>query len=244
MANIVTIKGTTYGFSVFLEESAAFDDICSELREKFKTSAKFFGNAQMAISFDGKEISDAQQRMLIEIMEECSQVRIVCIIEHNTEREEVEKIYVENTLLKQAERMAPVMEDTVQTQNSGPDIFHKGSLRSGQVLQCEGNLIILGDVNKGATIVAGGNILVIGALLGNVHAGAAGNDNAFILAFNLNPVQIKINELLAIAPDKEEGKMLWKKEKEKNTEPRIAFLSEGNIFMEPVSKTTLNNIII
>ena len=62
MNNAVVIKGTTYGFSVYIDEQADFATIAKEVGEKFKESAKFFGNAKMAISFDGKKEKKTKQR--------------------------------------------------------------------------------------------------------------------------------------------------------------------------------------
>lgn len=62
--------------------------------------------------------------------------------------------------------------------------FIKGTLRSGQVLESETSIIILGDVNPGATVVSKGNVVVLGALKGTIHAGATGNEASFVAALN------------------------------------------------------------
>lgn len=226
MSNAVVIKGTTYGFSVFIDEHAEFSVISAELREKFKESAKFFGTAKMAISFDGKKLTDEEQRQLLDIIAESSDVHIMCVIEHNSETEELHK---------------HSLEDCLQALDSTTGQFYKGNLRSGQVLETETSIIIIGDVNQGATITSKGNIIVLGSLFGNVYAGAGGNQDAFVMALELDPVQIRIADTIARAPDKV-GKMLWKREKEKIKEPKIAFRSGENIFIEPVSRTVLNDI--
>ena len=226
MNNAVVIKGTTYGFSVFIDEKADFSVITEQIREKFKESAKFFGNAKMAISFEGKHLTDEEQRFLLDVISESSDVHIVCVIEKNSETEELHK---------------RSLEERLQALDSSNGQFYKGNLRSGQVLETETSIIIVGDVNQGATVTSKGNIIVLGSLLGNVYAGAGGNENAFVLALELDPVQIRIADTIARAPDKV-GKMLWKREKEKSMEPKIAFRSEGNIFIEPVSRTVLNDI--
>ncbi|MCH5272154.1 MAG: septum site-determining protein MinC [Lachnospiraceae bacterium] len=226
MSNAVVIKGTTYGFSVFIDEQADFTVICKELGEKFRESSKFFGDAKMAISFDGRPLSDEQQRQLLDIIAENSEVHIVCVIEHNTETEELHR---------------RSLEDRLQVLEGATGQFYKGNLRSGQVLETETSIIIIGDVNQGATVTSKGNIIVLGALLGNVYAGAGGNQDAFIVALELDPVQIRIADTIARAPDRE-GKMPWKRSKEKTKEPKIAFRSGENIFIEPVSRTVLNDI--
>ena len=70
--------------------------------------------------------------------------------------------------------------------------FHRGSLRSGQKMEVEGSLVIIGDVNSGAEIIASDNIIVLGALRGLAHAGAKGNKQAIIAAGLLDTVQIRI----------------------------------------------------
>ena len=70
--------------------------------------------------------------------------------------------------------------------------FHKGALRSGQRLEYEGSIVIIGDVNAGAEVVAGENIVVLGTLRGLAHAGAKGNKDAIIEASEIDAVQIRI----------------------------------------------------
>ena len=70
--------------------------------------------------------------------------------------------------------------------------FHKGSLRSGQRIEFEGSLVIIGDVNAGAEVIAGENIVVLGILRGLAHAGAKGNKDAVIEAAEIEAVQIRI----------------------------------------------------
>lgn len=70
--------------------------------------------------------------------------------------------------------------------------FHKGSLRSGQKIEFEGSIVIIGDVNAGAEVIAGENIVVLGTLRGLAHAGAKGNKDAIIEASEIDAVQIRI----------------------------------------------------
>lgn len=74
--------------------------------------------------------------------------------------------------------------------------FHRGSLRSGQRLESEGSIVILGDVNAGAEVIASDNIVVLGNLRGLAHAGAKGNKKAIISAGNLDIVQIRISNIV------------------------------------------------
>ena len=74
--------------------------------------------------------------------------------------------------------------------------FHRGSLRSGQKLESDGSLVILGDVNSGAEVIASDNIVVLGNLRGLAHAGAKGNKQAIISAGLLDTVQIRIANIV------------------------------------------------
>lgn len=74
--------------------------------------------------------------------------------------------------------------------------FHKGSLRSGQKIEVEGSIVIIGDVNSGAEVIAADNIAVIGTLRGLAHAGAKGNKEAIIAASTLDAVQIRISNIV------------------------------------------------
>lgn len=74
--------------------------------------------------------------------------------------------------------------------------FHRGSLRSGQKLESEGSIVIIGDVNSGAEVMASDNIIVLGTLRGLAHAGAKGNKQAIIAAGLIDTVQIRIANIV------------------------------------------------
>ena len=83
--------------------------------------------------------------------------------------------------------------------------FHRGSLRSGQKLESEGSIVIIGDVNSGAEVMASDNIIVLGSLRGLAHAGAKGNKQAFISASNLDTVQVRIANIVKEIDKEEEN---------------------------------------
>lgn len=114
-----------------------------------------------------------------------------------------------------------------ETDSTG--MFYKGTLRSGQSLEAKESLVIIGDVNPGATVIAGGNIIIIGSLKGSAVAGVNGNSMAFVMALAMNPMQIQIADVIARNPD---GKHRLKLQKE----GMIARLLFGRIVMEPISK--------
>lgn len=83
--------------------------------------------------------------------------------------------------------------------------FHRGSLRSGQKLEVEGSIVVIGDVNSGAEVIAADNIAVIGNLRGLAHAGAKGNKDAVIAASTLDVVQLRISNIVREIDREEEG---------------------------------------
>lgn len=88
-----------------------------------------------------------------------------------------------------------------QNLTNKPTILYEKSLRSGQKINFDGNVVVRGDVNPGAEIVAGGHILVMGSLRGLVHAGAGGDEDATITALSFSPTQVRIASHITRPPD-------------------------------------------
>ena len=103
------------------------------------------------------------------------------------------------------------------------DIFHEGTVRSGERIFSNGNLCIVGDVNPGAIVSAKNNIYVWGKLLGIAFAGKDGNKSASISSLYLNPLQLRIADMIAIGP----------KDKPKNHYPEIALIDKKTINIIP-----------
>ena len=103
------------------------------------------------------------------------------------------------------------------------DILHKGTVRSGERISSNGNLCIIGDVNPGAIVSAKKNIYVWGKLLGIAFAGKSGNKNASIASLYLNPLQLRIADVIAIGP----------KDKPKNCYPEVAVIDKQTIIIKP-----------
>lgn len=102
----------------------------------------------------------------------------------------------------------------------------KKSIRSGQKVRYAGDVILYGDVNPGAEVIAGGNIIVMGALKGLCHAGARGDDSAIIIAFDCRPAQIRIGRKIAIPPERPARAP-------KTYTPEVAWVRGGEILIEP-----------
>ncbi len=219
MDTSVIIKGNKYGIVVVLDAAMEFEELREKIAEKFRDSSKFFDKAQMAISFEGRKLTNEEQREILNIIAAETELHVVCIVENDKEKEEIFKKTLDEKLME-------LSNSTGQ--------FYKGNLRSGQVLESETSIIVIGDVNPGARVVSKGNIIVLGSLKGTVFAGANGNTNAFVVALDMNPGQIRIADSIARSPDKPV--------KETVKEAKIAFLEDGNIYIETLNKDVLNDI--
>ena len=107
-------------------------------------------------------------------------------------------------------------ENTVLVQNT---------LRSGQSVYYDGNVVVVGDINPGGEVIAAGNVVVMGYLRGMVHAGVGGNEGAVVYAFRMCPTQLRIASHITRAPDDDCGP----------TVPEIARIKEGRVVIETFS---------
>ena len=111
------------------------------------------------------------------------------------------------------------------------------------MISSESSVTIIGDVNPGAKIISQGNIVILGALKGNAHAGCMGDRSCFIFALDMQPIQIQIGDLIAKSPDKPEPKRrTLRKAKQPEVEAQIAIAKDGYIYIEPITKNILNTI--
>ena len=211
MDNIVKITGSKSGIILRLDPEADWDSIVKDVAEKFKSSAQFWGDAKKAIAFQGRELDEKQQR---------------------------EAAFAKALQQEKSGSASAVAEKTAANMlqnDNGTGFFFKGNLRSGQVLDVETSIIILGDVNNGAKVISKGNVIILGSLKGNVFAGSAGNVDAFVIALDMKPVQIRIADTIARSPDESPRRS-------KTKETRIAFWEDGNIYIEPLDKDVMSDI--
>ncbi len=133
----------------------------------------------------------------------------------------------ETELLSQIEITEPLKENMPDDLTSQlPTKVVKQTMRSGQSVACEGNLVVLGDVHTGSEISATGDIVIWGELRGIAHAGANGNENAEIRAMKIEALQLRIGEHIARRPDRI---YYHKSQADRPLHPEVARVSEGEI---------------
>ena len=214
----VIIKGNKSGIRIILDADLSFGQLLEEVKKKFSDSAEFLGDAKVAVSLEGRELTEEEEAVLLQCIADHSRLDVVCLIDNDKKREE----YFTRSLNERLMQM-----------NSNTGQFFKGNLRSGQVMEFETSIVILGDVNAGAQVISTGNVIILGALNGTVYAGASGRQNSFVVALKMNPVQIRIGDVIARSSDEK---------REPPKEPQIAYLEENTIYVDTISRKTLSDI--
>ncbi|MGN0344222.1 MAG: septum site-determining protein MinC [Lachnospiraceae bacterium] len=225
----VVIKSSKNGINLVLDDKLSFTEILEEIKKKFIDSEKFFKNAHIAISFEGRALSQEEQFEIIEMIQQCTTITIICILDHDELMDEV------------MQRRINAYQESHSPQTGQ---FYKGTLRSGQQIESETSMVVLGDVNPGAKVIAKGNIVILGALKGSAYAGANGDSGCFVAALEMDPVQIKIGDHIGRSADKKEpSKGLRRKVKTETAVPQIATVYHQQILIEPISSGLLKNIL-
>ena len=240
MDNSVIIKGSKNGITVFLDEEMPFEELLENVSDKFKNASKFFNNATMAISFDGRNLSAEEEKRILNVISDVSELNIVCVLDENND---IKSVYEE--AVKKAMNSFNISHQPERQKITDPKttcMFYKGTLRSGQVFEADGSVVVLGDVNPGGKVVAKGSVIVLGSLKGNIFAGVDGNENALVVALEMSPMQIKIGDIIARSSDSGVNKISKGKNKSKILEPKIAYVYDQNIYVEDLEQNALDDI--
>ena len=212
MSRLVTIRSSRYGLDIELDPEADFNDLLEILADKFKASARFFKDARMALSFSGRTLTRAEEEAILEIINDNTQIDILCVVEQNDKNEPMYRSIVEHAL-------------TGLSKKEGQ--FYRGTLGKREILESDSSIVILGDVEPGARVVAKGSVVIVGALYGSVRAGAAGDRDAFVVALSMQPKQLCIGDI-------EAKRQVIYQESLNIRGPKIAVVDGGRIYLDPL----------
>lgn len=217
----------------------------------------FDSDKQLAVTFEGRDLSNEELDEVLTVIKGCSRLNIQYVMDENSDLETTffDIIQAAKNTEDEAEPVVPVatsepvevsgilstIHDQAantselsqkeralkQTATENTGMFYKGTLRSGQTLESKESIVIIGDVNPGASVVAAGNIVVIGTLKGTATAGSNNDKNAFVMALVMDPIQIQIADVIARSSD-------TKSHFKKKPEPMIARIQNHQICVEPV----------
>ena len=211
----IVLKNTN---SKYLEIFSLLD--LDNIHETFKSFSSINGHLEAKI-FAVNESINTHQLSKLKVHFDKINISSICIYSNN--RDTIlsgKSLKIDSTFCKEQE----IQNKLILFKSKNKDyILHEGTVRSGERISSNGNLCIIGDVNPGAIVSAKKNIYVWGKLLGVAFAGKSGNKSASISSLYLNPLQLRIADVIAIGP----------KDKPKNFYPEIAVIDKQTIIIKP-----------
>jgi len=223
----IAIKGTRNGLLLTLEPETPFSELLNALSNRLAEAPGFFRGASLAVDTSRRALRVSERTQLEDLLAHYQMS--VMPLEQVTARHQEADTGSLSSLSTLPSSMPPIPNATVelvQTQRdlreSDDTLFLRRTVRSGQAIHHHSNIVVLGDVNPGAEIVAGGDIIVWGVLRGMVHAGYPDNENAIVCSLLLAPVQLRIAHLLSRPPEGFEVQ----------SQPEVAAIRDGRIIVE------------
>lgn len=214
MKYAVMIKSSKYGLRIFLDAKAPYEEVKEQLRERFVALRKFLKHATMAVTFEGRVLTCTQEQELVELMCEAGEITITCIVDQS-----------ENTAIHYRKILDKCKEKTPKQDGQ----FYKGTLKRHQILESDTSIVILGDVEAGATVAAKGNIVVLGNIRGNVHAGVSGRKSAVIVGLSFYPNRVRI-------ADMEAKQLPYSEEEDTSINPKIAGIRNAHLYIRALAR--------
>jgi len=225
----VVIKGVKDGLLILLDPREEWPTVTAELAARIDEKLDFFAGARITVDLGERPVPKYDLSSLKALLERRGLALVVVQSESETTIESAYALDLRiNTTRKGLPRNAggkpaPVRESPVDSEEEGTTgVMIKRTLRSGRTVRSPGHVVIYGDVNPGAEIIAGGDVIIWGRLRGNVHAGANGDESAFVCALDMIPMQLRIAGLIAISPP----------DKRRKAGPEIALIRANQIVVE------------
>ncbi|MDB4894911.1 MAG: minC [Firmicutes bacterium] len=219
MRQDIVIRGTTRtGLVILLPDDLEFGVLIQRLREKLAQAGRFFQGAEATVQVGSRALSASDQDAIARILDEADMAL-------RTVTKGGDPVAEAQAALKAAEqsRHSGTLPAAALLAESETAMVVTRTLRSGQSVRHQGDIIVLGDINPGAEVVASGHIVVMGALRGVAHAGCTGNTGAFVAAIKLRPTQLRIAHVIGRAPDEQDNLQ---------TVPEVARVRDGMIVLE------------
>ncbi len=220
---MVTIKGIRDGLLVTLG-GGDWNHLLAELENRLGKPATFFTGARVALEVGGRALSTAEIEAARDLLARQAITLWAVVSESPATQEAARQLELDTTLPSHAPEVDKSTEEPAAESADLLALLVHRTLRSGQALRHVGHVVLIGDVNPGAEIIAGGDVVVWGKLRGTVHAGAMGDESRVVCALELAPTQLRIGSLVARSPDERKGRRI---------KPEMACVSQGQIVVEP-----------
>jgi septum site-determining protein MinC len=199
MTELVTIKGTSEGLVITLEPGP-LETVLSEMETRLSSRASFFRGGRVALRLGDRPVSAEQLQAIGTTLERLGMTLWAVESDHPATHVAAREAGLEVGLRPSTLSAATTPEPISREEMAGL-VVHR-TLRSGQAIHYPGHVTLIGDINPGAEVVAGGDIVIWGRLRGNAHAGAMGDEQAMICALELQPSQIRIGSHIARSPER------------------------------------------
>lgn len=235
----VTIKGERDGLVLILNDDAGDDDgLSAQVRSYLESNASFFEGADITIDVGERRLTEPELADLLETVREFALEPVALRGDDETTRAAARALNLALPLTVSE----PVALTESMPADSRPAFIVRRTLRSGQSIRHPDSIIVYGDVNPGSEVVAGGDVIVWGALRGVVHAGASGDNSAIVCALVLAPTQLRIGQHIARPPDEQTPavalrQLLAKFAPGAGTTPEVAQVQDGNIVVSAARDT-------
>ena len=235
MRDVVAFRGKQSSLELDIAPGVSYEEARRAIVQKLEARRSFFAGSA-CVNIVGGEMRAEEQQELKEIltrdfgMVHVEFGQIMPSVPQGKRPEDPtrrERAVPAETVGEDSEEQPLNLKSGLTTLRQGTAAFVSETVRNGQRVAFDGDIVVLGDVNFGAELVATGNIAVMGALRGMAHAGAAGDESAFVTAYRLQPQQLRIGTLIAIAPAGEQQEVGY---------PEVARVRGGEISIEPVSR--------
>ncbi len=236
-AQIVYIRGRSDGVAIEIGVGA-WTQVMAALSERLESAAGFFRKSSVALDLGARPVTEGELQELAQML--AAQEMTVGVVRTRSERTFQAALAVGLAVMLEAPegvQNATAMLATFNSQERGADaegyFVYRGYLRSGHRLHHREHVLVIGDVNPGAEVISDGDVLVWGRLRGVVHAGAGGNRRALVAALDLEPTQLRIANVIKIAPDPkpgQPGRFFWRRSQHKR--PEIARIVQDEIVIE------------
>lgn len=202
MKSIVLVGIKNDQISVRLNEEATQEQILEEIKKKMTVIKNLCKEGKRTINVIGKILKEKEKEEVKELIS--GEIEEEIIFENELGLHGIKKVYEQNV-------------------ENSETYFFKGGIRSGQKLEFDGSIVVLGDVNSGAEVIAGDNIVVLGNLRGLAHAGAKGNMKAIIASQKIECPQLRIANVV---------KEIEKEEIESEETKKFASIIDEKIVLE------------
>jgi septum site-determining protein MinC len=214
---VVKFKGSRSGLQLVLDEAADFSAIEDEIKDKLESGSNFFCKGTM-IQVVSESLSEDEKRRLSGLFHAHG------VVMRAVTAAELDSLPAEPEVPDTEEKAVP--EPAVKGQSVQEMTVVNRTVRGGEEITSKSSVLICGNVNPGAQIIAGGSIDIRGTCRGIVHAGAYGDTSAFVIADHLMPMQVRIAGMIARAPD----------HVEKSAQAERASIKNGQIIIEPIER--------